>query len=205
MFDAISAQRVRLADQFDGFTDDQWNTLSLCDGWRVRDVAGHLLSILEIPLGKFLLNIAMARGFDRYSDQVAREIGARAPHALVAAFRAKAETRFSPPVVGPIAPLTDLYVHTSDIRRPLGLPSELDPAVLPTILNFVCGGKARGFVPSSRTAELRFEATDIDWSIGSGPLVSGTGEAIMMVATNRKSALADLTGSGATVLTHRLG
>lgn len=119
MFDAISAQRVRLADQFDGFTDDQWNTLSLCEGWRVRDVVGHLLSILAIPLGKFLLNVAKARSFDRYSDQVAREIGARDPQAIVAAFRAKVDTRFSPPIVGPIAPLTDIYVctpATSNVR-----------------------------------------------------------------------------------------
>jgi uncharacterized protein (TIGR03083 family) len=205
MFDAITAQRVRLADQFDGFTDDQWNSLSLCEGWRVRDVVGHLLSILEVPLGKFLFNIAKARSFDRYSDQVARKIGTRSSQALVAAFRGKADTRFSPPIVGPIAPLTDIYVHTRDIERPLGLPSQLHAAVLPTILNYVCGGKARGFVPSSRTAGLRFEATDLDWSIGSGPVVSGTGEAIMMAATARRVALADLTGAGVTVLTQRLG
>ena len=205
MFDAISAQRVRLADQFDGFGDDEWNTLSLCEGWRVRDVVGHLLSILEIPIGKFLLNVVKARNFDRYSDQVAREIGARDPQAIVAAFRAKANTRFAPPIVGPIAPLTDIYVHTRDIQRPLGLPSQLDPGVMPTILNYVSGGRARGFVPSSRTTGLRFEATDLDWSIGAGPLVSGTGEAIVMVATNRKSALADLTGPGVLVLTQRLG
>lgn len=96
-------------------------------------------------------------------------------------------------------------MHTRDIQRPLGAPSQLDPAVLPTILNYVCGGKARGFVPSSRTAGLRFEATDLDWSIASGSLVSGTGEAIMMAVTARKSALADLTGPGAHLLTQRLG
>ncbi len=96
-------------------------------------------------------------------------------------------------------------MHTRDIQRPLGLPSQLDAAVLPTILHYVCGGKARGFVPSSRTAGLRFEATDIGWSIGSGPAVSGTGEAILMAATARKPALAELAGPGAIVLTQRLG
>ena len=205
MLDAIAAQRLRLADQFGGFSDDDWNAPSLCQGWRVRDVVGHLLSILEIPVGRFLLNVAKARNFDRYSDQVAREIGTREPRAIVAAFRAKADTRFSPPIVGPIAPLTDIYVHTRDIQRPLGLPSQLDSTVLPTILDYVCGGKARGFVPSSRTTGLRFDATDLDWSIGSGPVVSGTGEAIMMATTARKSALADLTGPGAVILTQRLG
>lgn len=108
LFSAITSQRLRLADQFDGFDEGDWNTLSLCQGWRVRDVVGHLLSILEIPIGRFLFNIAKARSFDRYSDRVAREIGARDPQAIVAAFRAQAVTRFAPPIVGPIAPLTDI-------------------------------------------------------------------------------------------------
>jgi hypothetical protein len=73
------------------------------------------------------------------------------------------------------------------------------------VLNFLCGGKARGFVASSRTNGLRFEATDLGWSIGSGPTVRGTGEAIMMAVTGRHAALADIEGDGAATLTQRVG
>jgi hypothetical protein len=40
MFAAIVAQRGRLADTLDGLTDAEWNTPSLCAGWRIRDVVG---------------------------------------------------------------------------------------------------------------------------------------------------------------------
>ena len=43
MFRAISAQRVRLIDQLEGFTAEDWDTPSLCAGWKVRDVVGHLV------------------------------------------------------------------------------------------------------------------------------------------------------------------
>jgi uncharacterized protein (TIGR03083 family) len=205
LYAAITAQRYRLADALDGLSDDEWNAASLCAGWRVRDVVGHLLSILEIPLGRFLLNVVKARGFDPYADRVAHEIGAREPALLSAGFRAAASKRFAPPVVGPIAPLTDVLVHTRDIERPLGRVAQLDPAALRTVLDYVCGGKARGFVPPARTKGLRFEATDLGWSTGDGPVVSGTGEAIMMAATARRSALADLSGPGAAALAQRLG
>jgi len=204
MFAAVTAQRLQLATPADGLSAEQWDAMSLCSGWRVRDVVGHLLSILEIPIGTFLLGAIRARSFNRYADRVAREFAAADPSSLPARYRAAAARRFAPPIIGPIAPLSDVFIHTRDIERPLGRASTLDPAALRTILGYVCGGKARGFVPQSRTKGLRFEATDLDWSAGNGPVVSGTGEAIMMAVTGRAAALADLTGDGVAALTPRL-
>ncbi len=51
---------------------------------------------------------------------------------------------------------------------------------------------------------LRFAGTESDWSSGSGPLVTGTGESIMMAVTNRRAALCDLSGDGLAVLSERL-
>ena len=72
------------------------------------------------------------------------------------------------------------------------------------MLDFLCGGKARGFVSPAVTKGLRFEATDLDWSTGDGPVVSGAGEAIMLAVTGRRVALPDLTGPGAATLSPRL-
>jgi hypothetical protein len=105
------------------------------------------------------------------------------------------------------APLTDLCVHTRDIERPLGLASPLDPDALRAVLTYVCGGKARGFIPASRTKGLTFEASDLGdrgWAIGAGPIVRGTGEAIMMAVNGRRSALTDLAGDGVPLLANRL-
>ncbi len=196
MFAAVAAQRRQLADTLDTLDVQEWNAPSLCAGWLVRDVVGHLLSILEIPMGRFVLNVIKARNFDAYADRIAREIGARDLLALATAYRAASDRRFAPPIVGPIAPLADVLIHTRDIERPLGRPSRLDPTALRTVLEYACGGKARGFVPPSRTKDLRFEAGDLDWSIGSGPSVVGTGEAILLAVTGRRAALADVSGSG---------
>jgi Mycothiol maleylpyruvate isomerase N-terminal domain len=43
---AIADERRTLADMFDTFTDEQWATPSLCEGWTVRHVAAHLLRVL---------------------------------------------------------------------------------------------------------------------------------------------------------------
>jgi uncharacterized protein (TIGR03083 family) len=205
LFEAVVVQRHRLIVTLEELSEPEWDIPALCEGWRVRDVVGHLVSILEVPLGTFLWNVAKARSFDRYADQVARRIGSRPIDQLLASYRVQVGKRFAPPVVGPIAPLTDVLVHTRDIERPLGLPSALGADALRTSLGYVCGGKARGFVPPARTAGLRFQATDLDWSLGSGALVKGPGDAILLAVTARRSALADLSGEGATTLAQRLG
>ena len=39
---SIDRERLDLADLLDGLTDAERARPSLCDGWRVRDVAAHL-------------------------------------------------------------------------------------------------------------------------------------------------------------------
>jgi uncharacterized protein (TIGR03083 family) len=205
MFQAIVDHRGRLIERLEGFGPAEWETASLCAGWNVRDVVGHLVSILEVPMPKFVGKAILAGSFDRAADRFARDFGARDTRVLVDSYRAVADKRFAPPGIGPIAPLTDLLVHTRDIERPLGLSSNIDEQSMHTVLNFLCGGKARGFVRKERTNGLRFVASDSDWSIGSGPLVTGPGHAILLAATNRSAALQDLTGEGVAVFAARLG
>jgi uncharacterized protein (TIGR03083 family) len=204
MFDAIVLHRARLTERLGELNPADWDTASLCTGWKVRDVVGHLVSILDVPMPKFVGAAIVARSFDKVADRFAREYGARDPKTLLDSYRIVADKRLAPPGVGPIAPLTDLLVHTRDIERPLGLNSNIDTLSMHIVLDYVCGGKARGFVPAKRTAGLRFVATDSDWSIGAGPLVTGTGEAIMMAVTNRAVVAKDLSGDGAALFAQRL-
>lgn len=204
LFQSIGTHRGRLIERLDELSLADWNVQSLCEGWRARDVVGHLVSILEVPMPKFVGKAILAGSFDKVADQFAREFGAREPKALLENYRRLADKRFAPPIIGPIAPLVDLFVHARDIERPLGLASNFDEQSMHTILGFLCGGKARGFVPPKRTNGLRFVASDSDWACGDGPLVTGTGEAIMMVVTNRKAALEDLSGDGVDIIKQRL-
>jgi len=52
---------------------------------------------------------------------------------------------------------------------------------------------------------LRVAATDIAWSHGSGPDVTGTAEALLMAIGARPAALADRRGEGVTTMAARLG
>lgn len=55
-----------------------------------------------------------------------------------------------------------------------------------------------------RIRGLRLHATDIDWTHGEGPEVSGTGEALLMAMTGRAAVVDELGGPGKPVLAGRL-
>ena len=42
-FATIATERRAFADTLETFTQEQWETPSLCEGWLVKDVAAHLL------------------------------------------------------------------------------------------------------------------------------------------------------------------
>ena len=55
-----------------------------------------------------------------------------------------------------------------------------------------------------RIRGLALRATDVDWTHGSGPEVTGPGEALLMAMTGRPAALDDLEGPGKATLAQRL-
>lgn len=197
LYDAITGQRLRFIELLETLTDAEWDTPSLCSGWRVREVVGHLVSILDIPRGRFLRGVLGARSFDRFADRAAREYGARPPSELLALYGSHATARFAPPLIGPRAPLCDVHVHTLDVARALGRPVDLDPDRVRAALDWLCGGRAYGFVPAKRTRGLRFEAHDLGWSAGSGPTVAGHSHDLLLAVTGRPEGIAALSGDGA--------
>ena len=177
--------------------DADWDRPSLCDGWRVRDVVGHLLygneqNLLTLPFRLAKFGFSSDRSGKAYS--IARAEG-RSPAELIAAFDARDPWAGTCKVFPPRLVLLDRLVHHQDIRRALGhereIPEERVLAVLdatPT-LGSVFGAKAR-------TKGLRFEATDVDWSWGDGPMIRGKGEALFMTMLGRAQPLPELTGDG---------
>jgi uncharacterized protein (TIGR03083 family) len=100
--------------------------------------------------------------------------------------------------------LVDQMVHHQDVRRPLGLAREIPGDRLRAALEAApaVAGPVRA---KKRAAGLRLEATDVDWSTGTGPVVRGTGEALLLALTGRQVALAELEGDGVAVLRQRCG
>ena len=198
----IHAARLSLADDLAGLTDEQWATQSLCTEWDVHDVLAHLTSAAKMTPPKFTLRFAAAGfNFDRFAArQVALE-GAGGPAATLAAFRAAAPRETAPP--GPKETwLGEAFVHGEDIRRPLGIPHSYPlPEVGRAIAfyarsNAIIGGK-------TRVEGLTLRATDTIFSVGSGPLVEGPAISLLLAASGRKSALAELSGPGVEVLQGR--
>lgn len=200
-----AAGRRGLADFFDGLDDDQLETPSLCDAWTVRQVLGHLVMPLTGGVGAFAVQVVRARGsLDRASAAVAADVARRPVRELTGLLRDRAETRVRAPGVGPRGQLADVCVHLRDCARPLGLPDDADLDDWRLLLDWLPSG-VPGLVPRRRARGLRLVAVDQDWSWGSGPVVSGTSEALVMALTGRRAARAELAGPGARVLRSRLG
>jgi uncharacterized protein (TIGR03083 family) len=200
----IADERRQIADLVESLTPEQLDVPSLCGDWTVKQVAGHLLAPIAAPRS-LLLPTLVRSGFNlnRANARLAQLMARRPAQDIAAGLRRHAQYPFRLPVVGYRGPLTDVQVHGQDMRRPLGLPHRLRPERVRVSLDFLVGGRAPGFVSKGRIAGLRFEATDMDWAAGTGPLVRGTGEALMLALTGRTVVLSELDGDGASVLTQR--
>ena len=208
VYQLATANRLLAADMFATLTPDQWRTPSLCAGWTVREVAAHLLEPLETGVGtlKLLAYLVRYRGsLDRMVDDTARKVAARPTDELVTGLRQRASTRLTPPVIGPLGPMTDTCIHLRDAARPLGLDVCPPPASWRPALDFLVSKPAtRGFLPRGRLTGLRLVTTDQDWRHGDGPEIVGSSEAIAMAVSGRPAALDDLAGPGLDVLRRRL-
>jgi uncharacterized protein (TIGR03083 family) len=204
-FAEIADERRGLAALLSGLTGEQQATQSLCSEWTVRDVVAHLVVPLEVSTPKFVLAMLACRGnFDRANVRLAREQARRPFGELTEVLRRKADSRFTPPGSGPEAPLTDLLVHGLDIRWPLGLPRDIPEERLHKSLAFLTAAPVGAVVAKGTLDGFRFEANDIDWAHGSGPVVSGDAEAILLAITGRTTALGHLSGDGVPTLRGRL-
>jgi uncharacterized protein (TIGR03083 family) len=144
IFRLIAAERRRAADMFESLGEDQWNTPSLAEGWTVRELAGHMIAPFCIGLPRFALGIITSGGFDRFSHKFACQLGRRPVQDIVATLRNNADSRFTPPGLGPLAPLTDVCVHTRDAGRPLGRDTTAPVQAWRPVLDFLLTSQAVG-------------------------------------------------------------
>ena len=198
----IHAERQALADDLAGLSDQQWQAPSLCAGWTVQDVAGHIVATARMTPGKFFGHF-IGSGFN-FDKMAAKDIAvetAGGPAGTLAGLNEVMSRTTAPP--GPIdAMLGEALIHPADIRRPLGIAHDYPTDAVVRVLDFfkksnlIIGAK-------SRIAGLTLRATDADWSFGSGPEVSGPAHSLLLAMTGRKVALADLSGDGVATLESR--
>jgi uncharacterized protein (TIGR03083 family) len=176
---------VALADLLGSATDAQWDTASLCAGWRVREVIAHMTMAARYPEDKFMAEL---RRFDfdfgRLSNEIASRDAALPSGELVANLRSDVMQHWTPPGGGYHGALNHVVIHGLDVTVPLGVPRRPPDSTIRVVLDDLTAGGTRerfGVGIGGRT----LHATDVDWSYGSGPPLRGKAEDLALVLCGR--------------------
>jgi len=199
----IDQQRAELADLMETFTDAEWQLPSLCEGWRVRDVAAHL-TLAQMGVLPALVAFARARGS---FNAMIHDSGVRQAELPVEDYpvllRAMIGSRKKAPFVSDLEPLIDQLVHGQDMVMPLGRRREMPPEAA-AVAAQRAWSMGWPFNARKRLHGFHLSATDQAWSVGDGPKVEGPARALLMLVTGRDVVLPELTGPGADQLRARL-
>jgi uncharacterized protein (TIGR03083 family) len=198
----IHAERRALAADMRTVTGDQWDTPSLCDKWTVRDVLAHMTAAATLtPPSFFGKLISSGFSFDKVQESgVAAQRGS-SPAETLAHFEGVVDSVKHPP--GPNTTwLGEVIVHAEDIRRPLGIKHSYPNDAVVAVARFYQGSNML-IGSKRRISGLTLQATDAEWSHGTGPEVAGPILSLVLAMTGRTAALDDLTGDGVATLRTR--
>jgi uncharacterized protein (TIGR03083 family) len=196
-------ERTDLAEFLATLSPQDWDAPSLCAGWRVRDVVAHMISYDELDARALVNRLGRAAfGVHRANAIGVAELRQRSPDELLALLRRHLTPHGLTSWFGGMIGLEDGLIHHQDIRRALGRPRDIPsdrvrPCLRNAVLNLIVGGpwRVRG---------LRLVATDLGWSFGFGPAVTGPAESLLMAVAGRRGVMDELTGPGVATLKARI-
>lgn len=206
----VSTELGELVEVLRDLPDADWDRPSACDGLRVRDVAAHLALALH-PFDWRMASVLAgppSRTARLGGERSVEYAEAHTPAELVALL----EQRRDAPrrgFLGKIDPydnmLADHATHLQDVRVGLDrrAPHEAEQA------RAVLDATVRVWRPISwgsreRAKGLRLEATDVGWSHGDGPVLTGPYDAMLLALSGRSAGLQHLQGPGLSVMTERM-
>jgi uncharacterized protein (TIGR03083 family) len=198
-------EMLDLVERLAGLADEEWNSPSLCAEWRVRDVLAHLTAGADGAFGVGTIVRGMLRHGFNYNRWVAADgqrRGQQDPAVVLKALRGVAANRDTRPGARPVRGLMHVMIHGQDMCRPLGIRRNLPETHLVPVADFV-KQDVHLFGAKKRIAGFKLVATDMDWSHGYGPEVTGPAEALVMMMAGRVIALNDLSGPGMAALVAR--
>jgi uncharacterized protein (TIGR03083 family) len=181
----VAAQYLALADLLDALPSHRWDSASLCEGWRVREVVAHLTMPAHYDEAAFMAELRDCEfDFTRLSNRVATRDAQLPEEKLVADLRAESLHRWVPPGGGFHGALSHVVIHGLDITVPLGEPRRCPDATIRIVLDDLAGGSHAHFGVDISGRSLR--ATDIDWTYGSGPEHRDSVEHLVLALCGRK-------------------
>lgn len=197
-------ERTEFATFLATLSPEQWNAPTLCPSWRVREVVAHVISYDVLSTRELLGRLVESRlNPNRVNAAGVAALADRSPEDLLALVESHREPRGLTAAFGGMVALVDGLIHHQDIRRPLGMPRDIPPVRLQQTLR--CALLAPPIGAFWRARGLRLAPTDLDWSTGRGPEVTGPGESILMAIAGRPHALDEISGPGVSTLAGRMG
>ncbi|MFF3467769.1 maleylpyruvate isomerase family mycothiol-dependent enzyme [Streptomyces sp. NPDC001984] len=185
---------LALADLLDSISDAQWETSSLCEGWRIREVIAHLTMPVRYSEQAFMAELRDCDfDFTRLSNQIAARDATLATTELVANLRTDVMHHWTPPGGGYHGALNHVVIHGLDVTVPLRVPRRSsDEAMIVVLDGLTDGGGHSHFGVEIDGRSL--QATDIDWSWGAGSSLCGTADDLALALCGRSLPYAHLEG-----------
>jgi uncharacterized protein (TIGR03083 family) len=182
---AVAAEFLALADLLESATDAQWDTPSLCEGWRVREVVAHMTMAARYPEDKFIAELRRCDfDFGRLSNEIASRDAGLPPAELVASLRSDTMQHWVPPGGGYHGALNHVVIHGLDVTVPLGVPRRSPDETIRIVLDELTKGHVHVHFGTNIVGR-RLQATDLDWSYGSGPMLRGPAEDLALMLCGR--------------------
>jgi uncharacterized protein (TIGR03083 family) len=193
----MTAEYGAFAELVGGLSDEQWEAPSRCEGWRVADVAAHVIGQLTDVTNLRLEGLGTPEATKRQVEErrgrspkeLAEELttGAATASAMAGAFDDDAWSAPGPPGVtgtlgfGLEALWFDTYLHADDIRSALGLPSERGAGIEPSLSHI-----AQVLTDQQwRPATLQLDGYQPFEISGGGPAITGDPLAFILASTGR--------------------
>jgi uncharacterized protein (TIGR03083 family) len=183
---AIADEYRALADLLEAAGAGVWDAPSLCERWRTREVVAHVTMPARYDGPAFMAELEAAGGdFTRLSDVIAARDGVLPADTLLYDLRSPVLHGWEPPGGGSAGALTHCVIHALDVEEAVPLPRRVPDASIRSVLALVAAeGAPNLFGIDLSDVELR--ADDLDWSSGSGALVAGPAQALVLVAAGRR-------------------
>ena len=182
----VGAEYRALADLLETTDRGGWDTPSLCEGWRVREVVAHMTMAARYSEADFMAELQECEfDFTRLSNRVAARDAGLPTAELVGQLRGEVMQRWTPPGGGYAGALNHVVVHGLDVTVPLGRQRVTSDDALRAVLDGLTTGGGHDHFGID-VGGLRLVATDLDWSYGEGTAVTASGQDLVLMLTGRR-------------------
>jgi uncharacterized protein (TIGR03083 family) len=173
---------TRLADLLTWAPPAAWDAPSLCEEWQVRHVIAHVTMPARMSAEQFGAEMAAAGGnFEVLSTTVAARDASRPIAEHLASLRSPLLHSWQPPGGGAAGALSHAVIHSLDVTVALDQPAVAPLDAVLAVLDQLTAANGAWF--GVDLTEVRLEASDTDWSWGTGNTVKAdTGRLVALLS-----------------------